>query len=44
MAMVGINLDSAPDQSVMDEIRQQDFVDEAHYLYLPILHVPEKLA
>lgn len=44
MAIVGINLDSAPDQSVMDEIRQQDFVDEAHYLYLPTLHVPEKLA
>jgi len=42
MAIVGINLDNEPPQSVVDEIRRQEFVHEAHYLHLPILYVPDK--
>ncbi len=41
-AMVGINLDSAPSEETLDKIRNQQFVNEVHYLELPILYVPEK--
>lgn len=41
MAIVGINLDNPPGESVIEEIRAQDFVREVHYLDLPSLYVPE---
>ncbi|MFW5840739.1 MAG: phosphoglycerate dehydrogenase [Planctomycetota bacterium] len=41
-AMVGINLDSAPSDAVLEQIRNQEFVQEVHYLELPLLYVPEK--
>lgn len=41
-ALVGINLDSAPSKETLDEIRSQQFVNEVHYLELPILYVPEQ--
>ena len=41
-AMVGINLDSAPSEQVLAEIRNQEFVQEVHFLELPVLYVPEK--
>ncbi|MFP4053680.1 MAG: phosphoglycerate dehydrogenase, partial [Phycisphaerae bacterium] len=41
-AVVGINLDSAPDQEVLEELRSLDFVDAAYYLELPVLYQPEK--
>jgi hypothetical protein len=37
LAMVGINLDEAPDDKVMDEIRAMDLVESAWYLELPEL-------
>jgi D-3-phosphoglycerate dehydrogenase len=42
MAVVGINLDEAPPESVMDEIRGIDFVKEAYHIYLPELPSDEK--
>jgi len=42
MALVGINLDQAPPQAVIDEIRAIDFVESAHHLYLPELPTDEK--
>jgi len=44
MAIVGINLDNEPPESVIEEIRSQEFVHEVHYLHLPILYVPDKSA
>lgn len=41
-AVVGINLDSAPSEAVIEEIRAQEFVREVHYLRLPVLYVPER--
>ncbi len=41
-AMVGINLDSAPSEEVLEQIRKQEFVQEVHALELPMLYVPEK--
>ena len=43
-AVVGINLDSAPSEAVIEEIRAQEFVREVHYLRLPALYVPEREA
>ena len=43
-AVVGINLDSAPSEAVIEEIRAQKFVREVHYLRLPALYVPEREA
>ncbi|MFW6146545.1 MAG: ACT domain-containing protein, partial [Planctomycetota bacterium] len=37
LAMVGINLDQAPGDAVMDEIRDLEFVNEAYYMKLPEL-------
>src|SRR5690606_33138122 len=37
LAVVGINLDQAPTDEVMKEIRSQEGVKEAHYLNLPEL-------
>jgi len=34
-ALVGISLDSAPPEAVLDEIRAQDFVEAVYSLYLP---------
>ena len=42
LALVGINLDQAPPQEVMDEIRGLDLVKEAHYLELPELPPEER--
>ncbi len=42
LAVVGINLDQAPTDEVMKEIRSQEGVKEAHYLNLPELP-PEEL-
>jgi len=44
MAIVGINLDNEPPQAAIDEIRNQEFVREAHYLHMPILYVPDRSA
>ncbi len=41
MAVVGLNLDQAAPQAVMDEIRQLDMVEGAWYLELPELEVEE---
>jgi D-3-phosphoglycerate dehydrogenase len=41
LAVVGINLDQAPSQAVLDEIRAQPFVEEVHYMELPALQLPE---
>ena len=40
-AIVGINLDSEPGKAAMDEIRDTEFVIEAHYLRLPDLLLPD---
>jgi len=42
ISVVGINLDSAPPKSVMDEIRKIDFVREAYALELPPLPEQER--
>lgn len=42
MAVVGINLDQAPSDDVMNEIRQLEFVDAAYYLELPELPLVEE--
>ncbi len=42
MALVGINLDQAPPDAVMDEIRSIDFVHTAHYINLPELPHDER--
>jgi len=44
MAVVGINLDTAPPEKVLDEIRAQDFVREVRYLHLPMLYSPDTSA
>ena len=41
-ALVGINLDQAPPECLMDEIRKIDFVKAAHYINLPELPSDEK--
>jgi len=40
-AAVGLNLDEAPSEAVMDQIRAIDFVTEAHVLDLPPWPAPE---
>lgn len=42
MALVGINLDQAPPEAVMNDIRNIDFVKTAHYINLPELPSDEK--
>ena len=42
MAVVGITLDSAPPEAVVEEIRAQEFVTEVYCLELPPLYVPDK--
>jgi len=42
MATVGINLDQAPSDSLMDEIRGIDFVEEAYCFELPELPAEER--
>ena len=42
LAVVGINLDQQPAAEVMDEVRQLEFVKEAHYLQLPELPPEEQ--
>ena len=42
LAVVGINLDQEPPESVMEEIRRQDFVRDAYYLSLPELPAEEQ--
>ncbi len=42
MAMVGINLDQAPPEAVINDIRNIDFVRAAHYISLPELPSGEK--
>ncbi|MEI7835894.1 MAG: phosphoglycerate dehydrogenase [Planctomycetota bacterium] len=37
LAVVGINLDQAPTEKIMNEIRSIDYVNEAYYLELPAL-------
>ena len=41
LAVVGVNLDQAAPDQVMEEIRGIDFVHEAHYLHLPDLPMEE---
>ncbi len=43
-AVVGINLDNAPSETVLEELRSLEFVHEVHYLELPVLYQPEKEA
>ncbi len=42
LAMVGINLDQAPTEAVLEEIRQLKFVKEASYIKLPELPPEER--
>jgi len=37
LAVVGITLDDRPDESVMQQVRDLEFVRTAHYLRLPEL-------
>ena len=41
LAVVGINLDQAPTEAVMAEVRKLDFVEAAYYLKLPELPAEE---
>ncbi len=41
-AVVGINLDNAPGDAVVEEIRSQKFVNAAYYLELPMLPPAER--
>jgi D-3-phosphoglycerate dehydrogenase len=43
-ALVGINLDSAPGEKVLDEIRRLDEVESVYALEMPILYQPEVAA
>ncbi len=36
-ALISMNLDSAPADGLLDEMRKQDFVASAHYMELPVL-------
>jgi D-3-phosphoglycerate dehydrogenase len=42
LAVVGINLDQAPPQAMMDEIRKLDMVQAAYYIHLPELPLEER--
>jgi D-3-phosphoglycerate dehydrogenase len=42
LAVVGINLDQAPPQAVMDQISQLDLVQAAYYIPLPALPPEER--
>ena len=41
LAVVGINLDQAPTEAVMAQVRKLDFVEAAYYLKLPELPAEE---
>jgi D-3-phosphoglycerate dehydrogenase / 2-oxoglutarate reductase len=41
-AVIGINLDNAPSEAVIAEIRSQKFVNQAYYLELPSLNSEEQ--
>ena len=42
LAVVGINLDQAPSDAVMNEVRKLNFVKAAYYLHLPELPLEEQ--
>ena len=42
LAVVGINLDQAPGEAVMEQIHKLEFVKAAHYLHLPELPAAEE--
>ena len=42
IAVVGLNLDEAPSEKLMDEIRSLEFVREARYMHLPDLPAEEQ--
>jgi len=42
LAVVGINLDNAPDPKVIEEIRSQEFVHEVYFLNFPAPNIPPR--